>query len=434
MKSTNLPSAEPRIKKVDVKSLGIKGYDEDNAYPQRIISLVNASSTTKQAIGIYAKFIAGGGFADKAFYKTKINRKGLTPDKLLKRVAKDYATFQGFALLVNWNALFQIDSIFYVPFENVRMGAKDTEFEGKYALCSDWDGNPKKAGMEWKYSFNSIPDIIQAQVDAAGGWDSYPGQVYYVSADFEVYPLASCDAVVEPMQAEIASDRTSTKNLKNNFALKNIFVSIGEAESEEERDGFIENMKTFIGPDGEQVMLCEAPNKDSVPQIMSVENSLNDKIFQYTDEKSARKIIRHYLQPAILHSITDGGYFNQQQLQDSMDYYNGITKDERILIEEVFHEIFSLYREDINPTKNYQPIPLSYFEIADQADSDRLLIDVLGVGGTQALQGILADTATTPKQKKSALKIIFGLSEEDANELSGYDPNNERNDATDKQE
>ncbi len=52
-------------------------------------------------------------------------------------------------------------------------------------------------------------------------------------------------------------------------------------------------------------------------------------------------------------------------------------------------------------------------------EDKRLLIDVLGVGGTQALQSILADATLSADQKKAALMIVFGLSDADAAALAG---------------
>ena len=42
----------------------------------------------------------------------------------------------------------------------------------------------------------------------------------------------------------------------------------------------------------------------------------------------------------------------------------------------------------------------------------------LGVGGTQALQGVLIDQTMTPEVKKQTLIIVFGFSEEEASKLT----------------
>ncbi len=363
MRLTNLPSAEPRIKVFQGKRYGIHTYDRDNCYPQRMNSLNNASSTAKACINLLAKYIVGKGFADLGFYKAKINRSNLTADKLLRRVAADKAEYRGFAMHINWNANYKIDSVYYIPFENCRLGCD--EHEGQVAIHPDWDGWKtnrwvNREQIEFLDRFNPEPLEIEKQVEAAGGWSNYKGQVYWFSADFESYPLSSGDAVIEPIKAEIESDRTTTSNLRNNFTAKNIFANIGEFEDAEERNGFIAGLKTFVGPDGEQIMVAEAKTKEEVPQVIPITSNLNDKLFEYTDKKVTNKIIQYFNQPAILHSVMDVKSFNVQQMSDSMAYYNGVTEDERIIMEEVFQEIFSYFKDNINPTGNYQVTPLKY--------------------------------------------------------------------------
>lgn len=358
-KATNLPGAEPRIKKVNVRQYRVEAYDIDNAYPQRMISLVNACSTAKQAVEIKADFISGEGFADLSLYNLILNSKGLTADDLLNRNVSDYALHRGLAIHVNWNAAYEIDSLYYIPFENVRKGIE--EYGGMYAIYPNWKsdfGRVKREEIEYHYPFNPDPDIIQAQVDLSGGWENYKGQVYYFSADYEAYPLSSVDEVIKSMEAEIASDNTTESNLRNNFSLKYIFINKGEFETEEERTDFKDGMKVFTGPDGEQIMIAECQSDEDKPEVIKLESSLNDKLFEATDNKVLRKIIRRFKQPAILHSITDGGYFNQQQLQDAMDYYNGIVKKERILMERIYSQLFLLFKEQV--TTNFELKPLSY--------------------------------------------------------------------------
>jgi hypothetical protein len=43
----------------------------------------------------------------------------------------------------------------------------------------------------------------------------------------------------------------------------------------------------------------------------------------------------------------------------------------------------------------------------------------LGVGGTQSLTSLIADPALTIEQKKGSMIVLFGLSEEQANQMLG---------------
>ena len=95
----------------DFKQLGILGYDFDNGYVQRMTDITNASGTAKACIKAYRKFIEGKGFKDLIFYKTPINSKGLTLDKLLRKTAGDFANYSGFAMHVNYNGMLQISDM-----------------------------------------------------------------------------------------------------------------------------------------------------------------------------------------------------------------------------------------------------------------------------------------------------------------------------------
>ena len=440
-----LAQAPVRITRKDVSKYNILGFDIDNCYPQRMQDLVNASATAKACVSIYAKFIRGKGFKSKSFYDAILNDQGLTGDKLLRRLTDDFGLHRGIAVLINYNALYQKVSFDYVPFEHARKGIK--QYEGKIALYEDWDRktgkNIQSTSIQYFDRYDPTPEVIEAQVQAAGGWENYKGQILWYSADYEIYPLASCDPVIQSILAEIASDKTTTSNLENNFALKRVFKYPGEFESEQEKLEYCKVLEEHMGPDGSQVLVIDSPEGvEDFPEIETLEDNLNDKLFQYTDEKVTKKIIRSYQQPAILHSVTDAGMFNKEQLKEAVQFYNSVTEDDRILFEELFTELCKDFTTELNPEADFSVIPIAYDGLVpipdnfhavatrnekrasiglaelDDADADKkLLVEVLGVGGTQALTAILIDTILSQDQKVSILKLLFNFSEEDAKAL-----------------
>jgi hypothetical protein len=427
----NLPDAAPRLTVVDGSKLGIKTYGEDNGYPQRMLNLYNASGSAKMCANLCASYLIGKGFEDLDFYHAPINTKGLTPDKLLRRVANDKAKLRGFAIHVNYNAMYRISDVSYVPFEHCREGLE--EHAGKIGLNKDWY-NSKKGGSRrskedvvFVNRFNPDPAIIQKQVEVAGSWDAYRGQIYYSSDDFDTYPLATIDPVLDDVQAEIESAITRRCNLSNNFQLKHIWVEKGKPEDKKTDAEVVNEVREFMGSEGKpvSVVFSEDPEGKDIPTLIPVTSQMNDKLFQYTDQTARLAIYTAFGQPAILHSDYMGtnGY-NEGQLPQSMGYYNAFTEPYRILFEEVFTEIFSYFQDNINPSGSYKITPLEAIsatgsDINTENIDNRTLIEVIGIGGTQALTAILADTVTTPEQKKNALIIIFGLSEENASLLAG---------------
>ncbi|MDF3076124.1 MAG: hypothetical protein K0S09_13 [Sphingobacteriaceae bacterium] len=365
-KITNLPQYPSRILKADVKNLGIVAYDVDNGYPQRMVTLVNACSTAKSAINKLSSFTIGRGFKDVDFYKAYINDKRLTCDKLLRRLSADKSMFRGFAIHVNWNALYQVESVNYVPFEYCRVGDEEMN-PGKICVSPLWfvvDSVKRKKitpeDIEAIDRYNPDPAVIEEQVNAAGGWDNYKGQVYWHSDDFESYPLSSIDPVVESVIAEIESDKTTTNNLKNNFQLKTIWVEKGKFEDEREREEHTAEIQKFIGSEGNPVAVVEStdPEGNDIPQLMPFTSALNDKLFEYTDTKVRQKIYRSFEQDGALHSDTRTISFNKDNITSAYTMYNNITQPVRDVFEEVFKEIFTRFKEPINKTDDYTIIPL----------------------------------------------------------------------------
>lgn len=121
------------------KSDKVQTYGQQNDYPQDVMEVVAASVTGGSCVSRYADFLSGKGFANDDSYKILINGEGDTADHLLNYVAKDYATFGGFAIHVNYNANFLISSLHYQPFENVRFELPNESGEIlQVAIHPDW--------------------------------------------------------------------------------------------------------------------------------------------------------------------------------------------------------------------------------------------------------------------------------------------------------
>lgn len=378
----NLPQVQPRIIKIDWETYGIESYDLDNGYPQRVESIIKASPTASDCVKMFGKYLIGNGFKDVDFYKAKINARGLTPDKLLRRIAPDFGKFNGFGIHVNWNALYEVDSVSYVPFKSTRVGI-EPDYLGRIAIHPDWYNpvkwrgrrvDPKTISYLWK--FNSDPAEIERQVVFAGGWEKYQGQIWWHSTEVDDYPLSPYDEVIDPMLTEVDSCTTTRNNVKNNFQAKKIWIDKGEIEDKDERKARNEIIKSFIGPDGNPVAVFESKSTDAqgkandVPELIDVQNNMNDAIFKYSDDKVRGQIYRAVQQNAILHSDLTLGRYNQNQLPESQEYYNSLITPDKLVIEECFREIFSLFKTPINPTNDYTLIPLPVTKITSPVVSN----------------------------------------------------------------
>lgn len=370
----NLPQAPPRIVKIDGRRWGIQTYDLDNGYPQRMESLIKASPCASDTVKMFVKYLVGNGFTDKTFYKSKINAAGLTPDKLLRRNILDWGRAGGFAIHVNWNALYQIESCSFVPFKSCRLGI-EPKFQGRIAIHPDWYNTTRwgkyvaEADIDYIWRYNSDPAEIERQVEYAGGWDKYQGQIWWHSNEVDDYPLSPFDEVIDPMITEAKSNTTTKNNVESNFQGKVVYIDKGKTEDKKEREERDQMISGFIGPNGNSVMVVESSSigadgkANDVPEVVPIKTEWNDKLFEYTDDKTRGQIYRAMGQNAVLHSDLTQGRYNQNQLPESQAYYNSMLTSERLIIEECYSEIFSLFATPINPTNDYTLIPMDVVKI-----------------------------------------------------------------------
>ena len=67
-----------------------------------------------------------------------------------------------------------------------------------------------------------------------------------------------------------------------------------------------------------------------------------------------------FLIPPVLLLRVAGSLGTSKEISDAFDYYNGVTSDDRLVIEEILTEIFTNYYYDICPSNDYSLLPLKY--------------------------------------------------------------------------
>lgn len=373
-----------RIPVADVVNLDIQSYGRGNNYPQMILKLLGASSNAKSCVGRYAKFIRGAGFRDSIFYKSIVNTKGQTCDTLLRLCSDDLSKFGGFALHVNYNLLCEISSVEHIPFENCRLGIDDDAgYVGKIAIHSDWTCSkgkkrikkPSKNTIVYTDVFNPNPKVVLSQIEAAGGIDIYKGQTLYVSKDgFMVYPTAIYDSSITDISTDEGLANVRYRNVRNNFLPMGMYIyRKGQKimvedkdgnliEGEEYQNGFdAEKFKDFQG-DSESCKIIGVglEDGDERPEFIEFPTKNFDKDFTVTKDSTAEEIYAAFGQEVFFRIRSGALGFSNDIINDAFNYYNAMTIDERILIEQSFRSVFSHFATLINTTNDYSLIPLRY--------------------------------------------------------------------------
>ncbi|MES2397894.1 MAG: hypothetical protein V4549_17915, partial [Bacteroidota bacterium] len=413
------------------------------------------SGVASTCVNMKTRFLMGGGFADKVFYKQKVNRKGLTVDKLLRKVSENMAKLPMVGIHINYNALYKKTEAHYIPFDHIRLtDCENEKHRNMVALYDDWQkikrSRIEKDKISYLHFYNPDPKVIQQQVDEAGGWGNYKGQVLFYSPDGFEYPLADYDSVLEDMQTDSKAKSFKFRNITNNFMASHILVTDkieDDGVNQGNKERFLESIEQFQGADDAlRILHMEKTSNESTIELKKIEIQDVESLYEYTERSVKENIILSFLIPPVLLLKTQGNSIGEsKEIENATAYYNGITYHERLIIEELFKEVFTNFSYDINPSGNYEIIPFKapvskpslsaeYFpyvtknqilesiglpEVVEATANVKPMYEALGVGGLQALTALLADATLTPIQKQNALTIIFKLSLDDAIKLSG---------------
>ena len=416
MKVAQIKSA-PQFESRDWRQYGIQTYGDTNDFPQTVSEIVQASKTGNACLSIYNDFVYGHGFKDPGIYKLRVNKEGEKLDKILRMVCKDFTLWHGFAIHVNYNMNFRVSSIHHIPFESLRLAkADDGGFIGRTAYHPDWGHRDKTrsrwspSDIEWFHLFNPDPEVILNQVEEAGGWDNYNGQILYLSGDSEgspSYPVPIFIAEMTDMRTEEALANVAGRNACSNFLSAGILVDIkDETQDQSQVNETQKELNKFQGDENtSQLWYIQCKSKDEVPQFIRFSGENYDKAFEVTQRVIPENIGQAFKQPPILRAVDVGANFGADLMTNAYKYYNSVTVRERQQLEETFVSIFEYWWAPLeNPDFAIQSLTYNAGEsIADRIGKDNM---------TQVLE-IIRDQMLSTVQKRNMLKLIYGLYDEE---------------------
>lgn len=348
---------------------------EGNDYPTKIELLVGGSATAKACAGVIADFIYGKGFSLEAearatakergerFKKESlyINDRRETPNDLLKKVARSLSYHRGVFLQINYNQLFQKTSVQVLPYGCCRLGVKDSKsYRGKVLYYNNWDKLQDKKEIDKSVSvidlYDPRPEVIQEQVNKAGGWDNYKGQVFFLNLDRnDSYPLAWADTVLLDCESEMLSSKYTRNGFKKGFFGTYAFVT-SPFKSEADKEEFQEHLRRSIGVEAEQSVFhfqLEMSGDKLEDQVLvkPIESNVKADLFEYADRKTANNIRKTYGNvPPVLIDFVEGklGNTSGESLKEARIFMQEQMQEERQDVQEMFEELFDNFTTPIS--------------------------------------------------------------------------------------
>lgn len=355
---------QKRITRRDDRKYGIINYDEDNAYPQRAVDIVNGSGIAKACIGVFHRFMNGSGFLTGG--DRLVNPK-LTLDGLLRKHTKDYAWHKGFAIHFNYTLTGEVASVDHVPFAHCRLGLnQDTNEVDSIAVYDNWDRSKSKKivkeDIDYIDLYDPRPEVVMGQIKAAGGIEKYKGQILYYGEDGGlVYPLAEYDPELEDIETDSQIKLFKYRNISGSFMASHMFVRYGQAEgngfgtggvepalkdrqgsgSSYEEDDLVDQIKSFQGAENfNRIMVIDADTPEQKPELIPFTHQNNDKLFEYHETSTQNNIRKLFAIPTVFLDAVPGKLGLSEELADAVSFYNRMTEDERAIFEQVYEKIF----------------------------------------------------------------------------------------------
>ena len=379
---TSFPQIPKRMTFSRLKREGILAFDQDNVYPQRTELIIKGSATGKSVHKLYRQHISGEGFRDENLGSLVVNEKGQTWNEILKKIAKDKAYHNGFALHFNMDVSGTIQEITHVPFKYVRLPDDEHPMPmGRFAVYEDWEQRKWKSYQQkkvaWIFPFDPDPVAIAEQIEKSGPdpkkpgtIDDWKGQLYYWTSEDGGYPESpfDCSALDLETDQEIALFRNST--VLTSFLATYVAKFKNKFETEQESEEMDEELlKVQGGRHAGKVVKIEGTGEDdNAVTFEKLETIDHDGLFDQTEKSTQDNIRRSVLAPRELTGEEFASGFDSNRINDQRRFFNSITRDEREDTSEEVEKIMDHFHTPHTGDKSIIPLYEDELEEVTQED------------------------------------------------------------------
>jgi hypothetical protein len=366
MKSKLVENYREENREIYNKRLGVIFNGEDNLKPIIIENLIDASPTAFQCAWIYESFLGGAGF-EVDLSKINLSKDNFSisnPNDLLFDVCESISRHQGVFIHVNYNANYEKESFKIIPYSLCRLGKKDSEqYTGKIVVSPlGWGRYLKSNQIDIIDTYNPRPEVIQAQVDAAGGWNYYKGQVlFFKLSEKHTYPKSLIET------AYTFADVENQLGLYYNSTVKRCFedttiIRHRKFENKQDEETFESNIKSLSGVENASSKMLvqddwdDETNKQGNLRFDTLKNDVNSEKYAHFETSSANYIRKAFKDiPALLVDSVSGklGNSNGDDMRMAQAIYNAKISRDQEKVEMIFAELFKNYKENINPSGNW---------------------------------------------------------------------------------
>ena len=208
--------------------------------------------------------------------------------------------------------------------------------------------------------FNPSPDVVQLQIQAAGGIEFYKGQILYISrAGRNAYPLPLVDVVLTDMSTDEGLSNVNNRNVRNNFLTAGMLITKrgqgsstvdGDKDGVSSDDGFTEEFEKLQGDTNSlKIMQVEIETDEDKPEFVPFKTNNYDKEFTATT-KAVTDNIYAALNQETFGRLRSGsiGFTGDLANDVKREYCEQVAKQQRML-SRAYRAIFSHWEPNTIP-------------------------------------------------------------------------------------
>jgi hypothetical protein len=297
-----------------------------------------------------------------------INSKKETLNDLLEKICIDLVQFEGLGLHFNYNLFGQICEINHIDFEKVRQG-EQPYYVAVLHRFDKYRSKKSETLIEYFDAYNPNSEVIRKQINRDGLVKNengkiemnFKGQVYYYflsRSGARQYPYPVYGPVLQDAENEFQISVSKKSDIIERFKAQVIITKYGNANPDDltrENDEAI--FQNFSGPDGGRVLLQYADNPQSKPDATVLTTPDMSASYQYAENSIKTNIRTAFDLPEEFYSFTGKSDFlgDSDKLGKLLDFVQKtVLIPTQQKISEMLEEIFSHYKDDINPSKNFR--------------------------------------------------------------------------------
>ena len=355
---------KPTEYKRENKSIGIMINGVDNLRSLVSENLIEKSPTASFCAGMLAKFITGAGFINGDANLSKKRHLNSTVNSLLNECAIDQSKFGGSFIHVRYNALYEKVEFTRVPYTQCRFGLEDDDnYSGKIVRArKGWGKRTKKENFITYDVYNPSAEVIQKQVDLAGGWENYRGQIMFIgNSTDEGYPKSRIEGVENFAHTENKMGEYYVATVERGFENIQIFEFV-KSENPSDNEALKESVTGALGLESSGKVLslpyenATDLSEGSKYKFTPLENNATPDKYEHFLDTCSTMIRAKWEIPVQLFEAVSGklGNSSGDDLKVAQSMYNQTTAPIRSMYEVAFSELFTDYKSELGVTFEIQ--------------------------------------------------------------------------------